>query len=33
MSPTEARAAVSNGIAVPDLDLPVSIQDGFSVDI
>jgi len=31
MSPTEVRAAVSNGIPVPDLDLPV--RDSFNVDI
>ena len=31
MSPTEVRAAVSNGIPVPDLDLPV--RDSFIVDI
>jgi len=31
MSPTEVRAAVSNGIPVPDLDLPV--RESFNVDI
>jgi hypothetical protein len=31
MSPTGVPAAVSNDIAIPDLDLPV--RDGFSVDI
>ena len=31
MSPTEVRAAVSNGIPVPDLDLPV--RDSLSVGI
>ena len=31
MSPTEVRAAVPNGIPVPDLDLPV--RESFNVDI